>query len=216
MPPKRKRETTKPERFRSKNELIPGLLNDIVIELIVGNLPETSIYQWTKFRAISKTFKKFVEHAFPEKPMYIALRMLHDNWWKCWPDEMYNRTSSTRLCLNLKDCCDYFTEHKGRTFEKKLPLRYVFITPNLKDLTVSSYVRADTVEKFKMCVQQKLKDSAPKVMDISISDLQKWLGGAINIKTLDRKKEEKKRKERVEELRLLMLSIQKMEDLKNS
>lgn len=210
MPPKRKREATKPDPFRSNDELIPGLLNDIVIDLIVGDLPGTSIYQWTRFRAISKLFKKFVEHAFPEKPRYIALRMLHDeNWWKCWPDEVYNRTSSTRLCLNLKECCDYFLEHKGRTFEKKLPLRYVFVSPRLEDLTKGCYVRADTVDEFKLHVQQKLRDSAANVMEISIQNLQKWLDGALNIKHFNRQLEEERRKARSTKILLFMTVKQK-------
>ena len=98
---------------------------------------------------------------------------------------------------------------KDEPFKKKLPLRYVFVSPRLEDLTKGCYVRADTVDKFKLHVQQKLEDSAPNVMEISIPDLHKWLDGAINIKHLDRKLEEERRKARIAEFRLVSIFFSK-------
>ena len=186
MPPKRKRGNA-PEPFRSKQELIPGLLNDVVIDCIVGNLPRDSIFYWTKFRTISKLFKRFIEHKFPNKPKYVVIRLLlESDKWIWWKDVGYHGSSETRLSLNVKENVVYYKEHKGKTFGKQRWLRYVFISPNQQELSKAGYVRAEYVERFIDRVCQVSRRSSVE-MKLTPEDLRIWLMGAINKRTESRK-----------------------------
>jgi hypothetical protein len=195
MPPTKKRKREKEEREESPKpmyvefdkQLIPGLLNHIVITDILFFLqPNTSIYIWTKLRAISRTFKEFTDKYFV-KPKYLAFRLLydHDNWvW--WKDEKYNHSSITRFHLNVEENVEYFVQYGGKTYKEKKPLRYVFMSPKQSELTVMGHVYAKEVDNIQRRACELAKAS-PNATSITPKDLKIWLSGSINKKLKARK-----------------------------
>jgi hypothetical protein len=141
-------------------QLSPLLPNDVMVTIFGFLATDISIYTWTKLRCVSRLWKKYIKESIL-KPSYHVTRVLCDDLftWVHW--KMLNDNAKFD-----QSAIDRFIECKGKTYDKRKLVRFVFFTPRPDELRMDGLIRADCLLDIVNTLVKKVTMSSTFVRDL--------------------------------------------------